>query len=102
MNEEYGKHLWPPRMRRRDASKERVRAVWMKLLEIPWIVRVACLLTLLVLTVSLVGCATPSGPPTNSAKNPQAPQLSEPLPSESYLQQALKLIESWRNAVTGM
>lgn len=59
-------------------------------------------LTLLVLVLLLTACATPSTMPTESAKNPPPPQLSEPLPSASYLQEAQKLIESWRNAVTGM
>lgn len=64
--------------------------------------RLAFALTLLVLAGLLVGCATPLPPPTEPARNPQPPQLREPLPSESYLQQAQRLIESWRNAVTGM
>jgi hypothetical protein len=65
-------------------------------------VRLAFALMLIVLLALCAGCATPSAPPTEAARNPQPPQLSEPLPSESYLHKAQKLIESWRNAVTGM
>jgi len=58
--------------------------------------------TLIGLAMSLTGCATTSSLPTEPARNPKPPQLSEPLPSESYLQQAQKLIESWRKSVTDM
>ena len=73
----------------------------MRLREIPLPVRLGFWLTLLVLVTALLGCATPSAPDV-LPRNPQPPQLSEPIPSESYLQQVLRLIESWQRAVTGM
>jgi hypothetical protein len=56
---------------------------------------------LLALVIALAGCATNS-PPSVPAVNPALPRLSEPLPSESYSSSVQKLIESWRNALTGM
>lgn len=73
-----------------------------RLLDLPQSVRVVSLLITLGLVLLFVGCATPSTMPTESARNPQAPQLSEPLPQESYLHKAQKLIESWQKSVIGM
>jgi hypothetical protein len=75
---------------------------WWRLNELPPSVRLLFGLTLLVLLGLLAGCGTLSVPPSVEARNPQPPQISEPLPSESYLSKAQKLIENWRNAVTGM
>lgn len=75
---------------------------WTKLQELPWGELLLYGLMLTGLVLALQGCVGPSTLPTEAARNPQQPQLSEPLPQESYLQQAQKLIESWRNAVTGM
>ncbi len=55
----------------------------------------------LALGMALSGCATQSVP-SEWPRNPQPPQLSEPIDSESYLSKALKLIESWRAGATGM
>ena len=63
--------------------------------------RIAFVLLLMVLAGLQAGCATTS-PPSVPAANPAPPRLSEPLPSESYSDSARKLIESWRNALTGM
>lgn len=71
-------------------------------LALPQSVRLGFVLTLAALALLLTACATPSGTPTEHAKNPPPPQLSEPLPSESYLNKAQRLIESWRNRVIGM
>lgn len=79
----------------------RARAVQMKLLEVPFPVRLACLLTLLVLVTCLAGCATPS-PPDAWPKNPTAPQLSEPIPQDSYSSKARRRIESWLQRATDM
>lgn len=92
----------PPQMKRHGNWSSKDSGVLMMLLALPQSVRVLLLLMLLGLVLLLAACATPSTQPTEPATNPQPPQLSEPLPSESYLQQAQKLIESWRNAVTGM
>jgi hypothetical protein len=102
MSETNGRLPSPPRMTRHGLWSERASPLRMLPLVLPLRVRLLSLLTLLALVLLLAGCATPSGTPTGPARNPQPPQLSEPLPSESYLQQAQKLIESWRNAVTGM
>jgi hypothetical protein len=102
MFDKSGKPLSQPQTQKPVVLRTRGNRPLTWLLDLPLSVRVGSLLTLLVLVLLLVGCATPSTMPTESARNPQPPQLSEPLPSESYLQQAQKLIESWRNAVTGM
>jgi len=81
---------------RRCASR-----AWTRLAEQPPPARLACALMLLVLVTLCAGCAT-SSPPETWPSNPQAPRLSEPLPSESYSSQAQRLIESWLRAVTGM
>lgn len=73
-----------------------------RLASLPRPVRLGSGLLPIALLVLLAGCATPSAPPTEAAKNPQPPRLSEPLPSESYLHKAQTLIESWRKHVTGM
>jgi hypothetical protein len=97
-----GNYLLPPRTRRAVALRGRVKARLTKLAELPQVVKLASVLTLIVLAALLAGCATPSSPPSEGARNPLPPQIREPLPTESYLQRAQKLIESWQNAVTGM
>jgi hypothetical protein len=82
--------------------KRSAKAAWTKLQELPWGELLFYGAMLSVLVLALTACAVPSTLPTEPARNPQTPQLSEPLPSESYLQQAQKLIESWRKSVTGM
>lgn len=95
------RHLWPVRTRKLAAWSERVSRVRMMLDGLLPPVKIACALMLLVLVTLLVGCATPS-PPSVSSANPQPPRLSEPIPTESYSEKAQQLINSWRNAVTGM
>jgi hypothetical protein len=63
--------------------------------------RLGYALPLIVLATQLASCATPS-PPATLPRNPQPPRLSEPLPTENYSDKALRLIESWRQRVTGM
>jgi hypothetical protein len=55
----------------------------------------------LVLVTLLSGCATQS-PPSVPPTIPQPPQISEPMPTESYSSKAFQLIESWRKRVIGM
>lgn len=86
----------------RASSKPSVKAARTKLQELPWGELLFYGAMLIVLLIALAGCAVPSTQPTEPARNPRTPQLSEPLPSESYLHKAQKLIESWRSAVTGM
>jgi hypothetical protein len=50
---------------------------------------------------AMTGCATTS-PPSTPAALPAPPRLTEPLPSQSYSEKALQLIESLRQRVTGM
>lgn len=73
----------------------------MLLVVLPPHVRLTCVLLLIVPLVLLAGCATNS-PPSVSAANPVPPKLTEPLPLENYSDSARKLIESWRDALTGM
>ena len=81
--------------------RTRVNRLWtQQLAQVPP-VRLGFLLMTLALLTLFVGCATQS-PPESWPRNPQPPQLSEPIPTESYLSRAQKLIESWRSAVTGM
>jgi hypothetical protein len=93
----------PPLRTKRPAVLSALDKVLLMLLRVAGLsVKPALLLTAIVLVLLLSACATPSSTPTEPARNPQPPQLSEPLPSESYLNKAQKLIESWQNAVTGM
>ena len=94
-----------PRPLRRTSNLSKclnaVKEMWTRLLLLEPPVKLAFGLTLLVLAMLLSGCATQS-PPSVVLKNPQPPQLSEPIPSESYLSKAERLIESWLNRATGM
>jgi PBP1b-binding outer membrane lipoprotein LpoB len=74
----------------------------MKLERSPLIGTLAYVLTLFALAMLLAACATNSAGPTEAARNPKPPQLSEPLPSESYLDSAQKLLQQWRDALTSM
>lgn len=101
MYETNGRPLLPRQIPKRGGWSKRARAMLMQLLEVPYPVRLACLLTLLVLVMLLAGCATQS-PPDALPKNPQPPQLSEPIPTSSYSSKVQKLFESWLQRVTGM
>lgn len=92
---------WRLRTKTRGVWKGLVRAVRIRLLQLQPAERLAYVLPLIVLGVSLAACATNS-PPSVPAVNPVPPRLSEPLPSESYLDSARRLMENWRNALTGM
>lgn len=70
--------------------------------KLPLSVKLGFGLMLLVLVLLLTACATPSSTPTESARNPQPPQLSEPLPSESYSKRAAESIKSWAEKLIGM
>ena len=63
--------------------------------------RWAALVTLLVLLGLLTSCATPT-PPETLPKNPQPPQLSEPIPQESYSSAVAKFLRSLLPGATGM
>lgn len=96
-----GRPLRPKRTTRLERLSNSASVVLKKLCECPPPVRLASVLMLLVLVTLLAGCATPSAP-DQWPKNPQPPQLTEPLPTQSYLSKALQLIESWRSRATGM
>lgn len=96
-----GRYPSPRRIPKRAVWSNFASEVLMKLLEVPYPVRLGFLLTLLVLVTALAGCATPP-PPDALPKNPQSPQLSEPIPTESYSSKALRLLEKFRSAVTDM
>jgi hypothetical protein len=96
-----GRLQQPQRIPKRGGWSNRANLVLMKLLEVPLPVRLAFWLTLLVLVTLLAGCATQS-PPDAWPKNPQPPQLTEPIPTESYSSKAQRLIESWLQRATGM
>jgi hypothetical protein len=100
----YSRHGLPLLRRpipKRAVWSERARAVRTMLAGWPPPARQACVLILLVLLALCAGCAT-SSPPSVPAANPAPPRLSEPLPSATYSDSARKLIEIWRNALTGM
>lgn len=97
-----GQRQSQPQTQKPVVSKTRGNRLQTRLLDLPQSVRVVSLLIVLGLTLLFVGCATPSTTPTEPARNPQAPQLSEPLPSESYLHKAQKIIESWQKSVIDM
>jgi hypothetical protein len=97
-----GRRLWLLLTLRLEDLRALAKAKWTRLQRSPLFVMLGFVLMLFGLATLLSACGTLSTPPTEPARNPQPPQLSEPLPSESYLQKAQKLIESWRNAVTGM
>jgi hypothetical protein len=59
------------------------------------------LLTIVVLAASLIGCAAPSAPPSQPANNPAPPQISEPIPSESYSSKVESFLRSLRERLTG-
>jgi hypothetical protein len=96
-----GRPLSPRQIPRQGGWSKRAKAALMRLFEVPYPVRLGFLLTLLVLVTLLAGCATQS-PPDQPPKNPQPPQLSEPMPTESYSSKALRLIENWLQRATDM
>ena len=102
MSETNGRLLSPTPTPKHEALSERDSAGLTNLRNLRQLERLGFGLMLCVLLTLCAGCGTLSTPPSEGATNPKPPQLREPLPSESYLQQAQKLIESWRNAVTGM
>lgn len=55
------------------------------------------LLVMLLLSMSLVGCATNSiYSEQHCPRLPEKPALQEPMPSQGYLKSALEDIEAWR------
>lgn len=96
-----GRLLSHRRTKRLERWSNAAKVLWMRLHGSPPPVRLGLLLMLLALVTLFAGCATPS-PPDAWPKNPQPPQLTEPIDSQSYLSKAQKLIESWQRAVTGM
>jgi hypothetical protein len=63
-------------------------------------VRVAIGLTLLMLVLSLLGCATTSAPSGFTPRNPSPPQPSQSQPSQTYSSSAAADIQSWRKLLT--
>lgn len=96
-----GTNQRPSPMPKPAVWSKRARAVRMTLLLLPPPVRMSFVLMLGVLVTLCSGCAT-SSPPDQPARNPAPPKLSEPIPSESYLSKALRLIESWQSKPTDM
>jgi hypothetical protein len=96
-----GRPLQPQQTPKPAVWSNRANLALMMLLEVPLPVRLACWLILLVLVTLLAGCATQS-PPDAWPKNPQPPQLSEPIPTDSYSSKARQRIESWLQRVIGM
>lgn len=93
-----------PQPLRRTSNLSRLRNVasvmWTKLQELPEPVLLAFGLIVLALAMLLSGCAAPSTPATWPS-NPSPPQISEPLPQNSYSSKAQQLIESWLERLTG-
>lgn len=97
-----GKHPSVLRTKRPAVLSVLDKALLMLLRVVGLSVKPALLLTAIVLVLLLTACATPSSTPTESARNPQPPQLSEPLPSESYSKRAAESIKSWAEKLIGM
>ena len=99
MSKQSGPYPSPMRMQRLAALKgldsdvRKKREFW------PRLVRLACVLTLPVLLILLVGCAHTS-PPSQAAAIPEPPRLSLPLPSETYSGSAAKKLDAWRQRLT--
>lgn len=95
----YDRNGWPQRpvqIQKRGVLKGLAKAL--QTLREPWLhpVRVGLLLTLLVLAVSLLGCATTSAPSDFTPANPSMPQPSQSQPSVPYLTTAQESILRWR------
>lgn len=54
---------------------------------------------LLLLAASLTACATPSKP--EPVRLPARPELTEPIPPESYSLSVRALLKAWREKLTG-
>lgn len=72
---------------------------WMKLRELQPPVRMMIALALLVLTTLLMGCATPSMPPSEPSRVPAMPQPRQPQPSEPILDRVSRNIEAWEKTL---
>ncbi len=60
-------------------------------------VKFPCAVIVMLLALSLMGCATkPPTPPAASLQLPPPPSLSTPLPSTSYSLSAAEAIKNWR------
>jgi hypothetical protein len=60
-------------------------------------VKLCCVTLLLALTLLVTGCALNSPtPPAELPQLPPAPALTQPLPSESYLEAAQRNISAWQ------
>jgi hypothetical protein len=100
MYEPNGLPQWLLPTNRLACLKERIGIAWTQLKTLPPPVKLACGLTLLVLLAFCSGCATKS-PPAEWPKNPPPPQISEPLPQNSYSSKVQKLLEGWLQRVIG-
>ena len=87
-------------LRRQTSTLGRWKAVasllLMRLAGLPPPLRIGTVLLLLVLALSLMGCATPSAPSSEPAKNPAMPPASMSQPSVPYLEAARANILTWR------
>jgi hypothetical protein len=72
----------------------------MKLAELPQVVKLASVLTLIVLAALLAGCATPSSPPSEGARNPLPPPTTLPASSETFSSRAARNISEWQKKLT--
>lgn len=90
-----------PRTKTPVAWSERARAVRTTLAGLPPPVRPALLLLLVVLLVSVMGCATPSTLPENAARNPSMPAVNTPQPSKTYSDSVADSFRKWRERLTG-
>lgn len=95
MFEMNGRYQSPQRIPKRANWSSAGRVVLMRLLEVPLPVRLACWLTLLVLTGLLAGCAGLSTPPSETPRNPSLPPPQQSQPTEPYLSRVLRNIALW-------
>jgi hypothetical protein len=96
MYEWNGRKPLPMQIVKRPVWSERVKALRTMLLELPQPAKAAFGLLLLVLVVSLMGCATTSAPPTTTPRNPAPPPSALPQSPPDYLGDAQRFISESR------
>lgn len=96
MYEPNGLPPWLLPIKRRGAWSALGNRLRMLLGDLPPPVRIGCVLLLLVLAASLMGCATTSAPPTNMPSNPEPPPSALPPQPPNYSQSAREAISTWR------
>lgn len=95
MYEPNGSRPRPHQTRKRGAWSKFANAVRMNLPALPPPVRLLIAIALCVLIGLLLGCATPSTPPSETPRVPSKPAPQQSQPTEPYLERVRRNIESW-------